>query len=127
VDEKIKETPDPIETKITTSSRQKIISWAVFLPTLVVVCINLITVIFPALITRSSSPLPEILKPDIINPFQTGTLSYPLIAINLILLGIGILYFKKKHQGLRRLVGSIHSFDLSKKKTLATIIKILAI
>ncbi len=122
--EKAPNTPEP---EIQVTKRQKIISWAVFIPMLVVVSISLITVIFPALIVRSTSTLQDIFKPDIINPFETGVLAYPLIIINLILLGTGFLYYKKRHQGLRKLVNSIHSFDLTKKRALIIITIILAI
>lgn len=121
------EASDSSEPVTQVTRRQKTISWAVFIPTLVVVSISLITVIFPALIARTTSTLPDILKPDIINPFETGSLTYPLIIINLILLGIGFLYYKKKHQGFRKLVALIHNFDLPKKRALVIITIILVI
>jgi hypothetical protein len=127
--EKQNKTNDSQDPKEITQIPQKpsIVSWAVFIPTLIVVCISLITVIFPALIARSTSPLGTIFKPDVINPFETGALAWPLVIVNLVLLGIGILYFKKKHLGLTRLIRTLHNFDLSKKRALIILTIILVI
>ncbi len=108
------------------NTRNNIVSWAVFIPTLVVVFISLIPVVFPALIARSVSPIQdEVFKSDIINPFQIGTLAGPLIVLNIIILLIGIAYYKKsKGKGLFR---SILRFELSQKRALIILGIILAV
>lgn len=122
-----KEQPsEPPVTRIT--RRQNVISWAVFIPTLVTILISLITVIFPALIMRSTSPLQDsVFKADIIDPYTIGSLAYPLIIINLILLGIGLFYYKKRHKRFIKLIESIKSFNLTKKRALIIITTILVI
>jgi len=70
-----------------------LLSWVIFLATLVVVLITLTTVIFPSLILGSIN---EIKYPLDINLYETGIFAYPLLITNFILLGIGILYLKNK-------------------------------
>lgn len=117
--------PGPKKTHIQFSSRH-ILSWAVFIPTITIVLISLIPVVFPALITRTTSPLQAGgFLANVINPFQTGVLAAPLIAVNLVILAIGVSYYKraKGHELFR----SIASFELSKKQALILVIVILAI
>lgn len=121
--------PDPKSEKKSDTeipSRTKVLSWAVFIPTLVVTFISLISVVFPALITRTTSLLPQnIQSSDIVNAFELGFLAFPLIGINLIILAIGIAYYKRS-KGVR-FIKSISSFELSKKRALIAVIVLLAI
>lgn len=113
------------ETRFT---RQKIISWAVFIPTVTILLISLSSVIFPALITMSASFTREFFtSQDNVNPFEPGVLAAPLVIVNLVVLGIGILYYKKKMPAIRRIINSISSFELSKKHTLIAVIVLVAI
>ncbi len=108
------------------SSRRGVLSWAVFIPTLVVVFISLITVVFPALITRATSPFQDATyKPDVIDPYQTGILAVPLIVINVILLFIGIIYYKKSKG--KSFFKWLSNFNLSKKRSLIILAIILAV
>jgi hypothetical protein len=119
--------PEPYSAKkqIHIFSNHKL-SWIVFIPTVVIVFISLISAVFPALITRTTSPLhASVLQADVIDPYTTGILSAPLIIINAIILGIGFAYYKKS-------IGSsffhkISSFELSKKQAIIAVIIILAI
>lgn len=121
--EKTSNTPEP---DIKVSARQKIISWTVFIPTLVIVFISLISVVFPALITRTTSSFQgAVLGTDVINPFQTGAFATPLVIINVIMFAIGILYYRKS-KGMS-LIKSILNFELSKKRAAIVVIIILAI
>jgi len=103
----------------------KILPWAVFIPTLVVVLISITSLVFPALLVRASSPFhSDVLGTEVIDPFTTGFLAAPLIGINLVVLGIGIAYYKGK---TRDLVKKITTFEISKKQAIIGIIIILVI
>ena len=108
--------------------RQKIISWAVFIPTVTILLISLSSVMFPALVTMSASPTQEfVTSQENVSPFEPGVLAIPLVIVNLVVLGIGILYYKKKMPALRRIINSISSFELSKKHAIIAIIILIAI
>jgi hypothetical protein len=124
--------PEPQEPKKVPEPRPKspirshLLSWAVFIPTVVIVFTSLIAVVFPALITRTTSPFNEsVFSPNIINPFQSGILAAPLIIINSIILGVGVLYYKRSkwETQFKKIVG----FEISKKQALIGVIAVLAI
>jgi len=122
---KSREEPKP-ENKA--NARNRITSWAVFIPTIIVLLFSLSSAIFPALITRSFSPIQGLVTgQDYVNPFEPGILAAPLIIVNLIVLGIGILYYKKKIPILARIINFISNFDLSKKRALIILGIILVI
>ncbi len=98
-------------------------SWIVFLATLVIVLISLTTVLFPSLVTRSTSSFRDIE----ITPYETGVWIYPLLATNFILLGIAILYKKNKiPQIIRRSIKLVFDFEVSKKIAFIVMIIFLA-
>ncbi|MDE1844380.1 MAG: hypothetical protein KGI10_03530 [Thaumarchaeota archaeon] len=104
----------------------KILPWAVFIPTLVIVLISIISVIFPALVIRTTSPFhSDILETEVIDPFTPGFLAVPLIITNVLVLGIGVAYYK----GIKvnNILKKISSFEVSKKQAAIGIIIILAI
>jgi len=110
------------------NARNSIMSWAVFIPTVIVLILCLSFAIFPALITRSFSPVQGLVtSQDYVNPFEPGILAAPLIIVNLIVLGIGILYYKKKIPVLTRIIHSISNFELSKRKAMIAVIVLIAI
>lgn len=116
--------PEP-KKKIEISSRN-ILSWAVFVPTVTIVFISLIPVVFPALITRTTSPLQsEGYHANVIDPFQTGELAAPLIITNVIVLAIAIWYYKRSK--IQERFRSITSFEVSKKQALVAVLAILVI
>ncbi len=101
-----------------------IISWIVLVVTIILVIITLTSAIFPALIPSVTSPFQEHI--DIYTPvesFEPGILAAPILATNLILLGIGILYYKKRSNSLNKIL----DFEISKRIALIVMIILLVI
>ena len=120
-----KEQPDP-ERNVTI--RPRLLSWAVFVPTAIIVLLCLLSVVFPALLIRSTSQIQgSIAGQNFIDPLQPGILAAPLIIVNVIIVGIGFFYYKKKEQKCRDIISKITSFEVSKKQALVGIIIFLAI
>lgn len=99
------------------------ISYVVFFATLVVVCLHLTSIIFPALIVTVASP-----HENDLNPLEIGSLAVPLFIANILLLGIGYVYYKKKlpsiiHKGINYVL----TFELSRKSTLIVAVILLSI
>lgn len=108
------------------SPGRHLLSWAIFVPTVVIVFISLIAVVFPALITRTTSPFQAaVFSPDVINPFQPGVLAAPLVIVNIIILVIGIAYYKGSKYGT--LIRKISSIEITKRQALIAVVAILAI
>lgn len=111
---------------------KNIISWAVFLFTITIVSISLISVVFPALISSSmgsSSTLEELfgLKQKI-DPFEMGAMATSLVASSVIILGLAFLYFKKKlPKQLEKSFEKLFNFEISKKASLVAIVIILGV
>jgi hypothetical protein len=111
-----------------TISRKHILSWAVFIPTVAIVLLSLSSVVFPALLTRSTSPFQGVVAtPEFIDPFQAGVLAIPLVVINVILLGIGVTYRKKKEYKYRPMISRFSNVEVSRKQAIIGIIILLAI
>ena len=109
-------------------SKNNILSWAVFVPTVIIVLLSLSSVLFPALLTRSTSPFQgTVATPEFVDPFQPGILAIPLVAINVILLGIGIAYRKKKECKYRPMISKLTNFEVSKKQAIIGIIILVTI
>jgi hypothetical protein len=99
------------------------ISYGVFFSTLFVVCISLVSVIFPALIVTIASPYATNL-----DPLETGPLAIPLIITNSILIGVGIAYHKRKlPTSVRKPIEFILNFEVSKRVAIIAAIILLAI
>jgi len=99
------------------------LSWAVFLFTLSIVLISLFSVVFPAFIASNNSTIGELKELGIevfeVNSFELGIWAAPLIAANLIVFGLAILYFKKKlPNSISKTIDFVFGFKLSKKVTL---------
>ncbi|MDE1764099.1 MAG: hypothetical protein KGH88_07620 [Thaumarchaeota archaeon] len=130
-DKKKRPDPEPKETPGTRPERSisikpHLLSWAVFIPTVAIVFISLIAVVFPALISRTTSLFQAaVFAPNVINPFQPGVLAVPLIIINIVILGIGIAYYKRSK--CEAYFKKIASFEISKKQALIGVVIILAI
>lgn len=92
----------------------KITSYAVFLTTLAIVLLNLITLVFPALIFVSVNPYPSDL-----NPLEVGPLAIPLFVTSSLLIGIGFAFYKKKlPNNIRRPIEFLLNFEISHKTAL---------
>jgi len=123
--------PRPQEKKLLTS-KTSFVCWIVFLFSLVIVLINLISVVFPALIASSNSTIAELQDLGIpllpVDPFVIGVLAYPLIATNIVVFGLTILYFKKRLPiFLTRSINFIFNFEISRKVAFFTLLAVLAI
>lgn len=120
-----KKESEPAKTRI---SKKTILPWAVFIPTITIVILSLSSAVFPALLTRSASPFQGVVAtPEFVNPLQPGILAIPLVVINLILLGIGIAYYKKKECKYRGIISKITNFEPTKKQAIIAVIILLAI
>lgn len=98
-------------------------SYAVFFCTLVVVLFTLTPVIFPALYSSSFGMFTENL-----NPFEPGYQSTFLIVSNVVILGFGIAYYKKKIPSLvHDVVDKIRTFEISKRVTIIALAVILGV
>lgn len=122
------EKSDPKHAKIRSSAGGKVLSWAVFVPTIIVVLICITSALFPALIAKSTSTISDsISSTTFINPFEPGVLAIPIVVVNLVVLGIGLVYYKKRDQRCTRIIDKITSFEVSKKQALVGVIILLAI
>ena len=98
-------------------------SYAVFFCTLVVVLFTLTPVIFPALYSSSFGMFAENL-----NPFELGYQSTFLIVSNVVILGFGIAYYKKKIPSLvHDVVDKIRTFEIPKRVTIIALAVILGV
>jgi len=105
--------------------KNSIISWIVFLATLVVVLITLITIVFPAFLLGSTSGIKYPIQIDI---FETGIWTYQLLLTNFIVFGLLILHYKNKlPQKITKLFKFIFNFEVSKKVALLVIVVLLVI
>ncbi len=87
------------------------VSWAVFLATLVVVLLNLITVVYPALLMGT---IEGIKYPVDINIFETGIWTYPLLVTNFIVFSMAFLYKKNKLPlPIKKSIKFVFNFEVS--------------
>ena len=106
--------------------------WAVFLFVLVIVAINLISLVFPALIASNNSTLNQLRELGIesieVNSYEIGVWASPAILASLIVFTLTFLYFKKKLPGsVRNSFNFIFNFEISKKVTVISLLVILSI
>jgi len=101
--------------------KKSLFSHIIFFFTLTIVVINIIPIIFPALI-------PELLiKSDsALNPFELGGGSIPLIVVNLVILIFSILYFKNLvPRSIQNSIKFILTFEVSKRIAVIVLVLIL--
>jgi hypothetical protein len=104
-----------------TSSR--LVTYAVFLFTLGVIGISIISISFPALIITTTYDFPLEL-----NPFEISPWLSPIIISTIILLTVGFLYLQKKLPSvIYRSIEFILNFEISKKVAIITGLFILSI
>ena len=100
-----------------------ILSYTVFLFSISIISICSVSVIFPALIQSVTSEFSDFpFYTPLVDPFELGALAIPFIILNGMILGIGIIYYKK-HYSLERLF----NFDVSNKIAIIVIVIILSI
>ena len=96
----------------------------VFLITLEIVLISLTAVVFPALITRTVSPVAI----SIVDPLEPGILTIPILLTNFVILGLGIAYFKGKLPNqIIKSIQFIFNFEVSKKVAFIVLVIILGL
>ena len=106
-------------------NKNSIISWIVFLATLVVVLITLITIVFPAFLLGSTGGIKYPVQIDI---FETGIWTYQFLLANFIVFGLLILHYKNKlPKQITKLFKFIFNFEISPKVALLVIVGLLAI
>jgi len=100
---------------------KSLFSHIIFFFTLTIVVINIIPLIFPALISES------LIKSDsVVNPFELGGWSIPLIVVNLAILIFCILYFKNLvPRSVQNSIKFILTFEVSKRITVIVLLLIL--
>jgi len=111
---------------------KNISNWIIFLFTISIVLINLISVVFPALIASGNSTINELrefgIDPVEINPFVRGVWTIQLIAANFLIFITIILYFKRRLPELiTKTINFIFSFEISKKVSFIIMIILLGI
>ena len=104
--------------------KHKILSYLVFLLTLTITLISLISVLFPALIPRLASSIEE----SSVNPFEPGIWAPHFLAVNIILLGIGILYYTKNlPEDILKSIRFVLNFEVSSRITFVIIVIVLVL
>jgi len=105
---------------------QNLLFWIVFLFSASVILISLVSVVFPAIIISSEPQIPGV-KDTSPDSFETGAWAGPLIAANIIVFVITILYFKNKlPSGISKLFEKLFKFEVSKKVAFVIIAIILS-
>ena len=98
--------------KISYLKKTGVVSWILFLATLVITIISIIPAIFPALLLRSFGGHEDNIG---INPFEIGAWALPLLVTNIILLFIVVAYLKNRlWQPLTKSIKFIFNFEVSK-------------
>ncbi len=107
--------------------KRHLLSWVVFVPTVFIVLLSLIPVVFPALLARLSSPFEGAVAGSFVTPWDTGLLAAPLVIVNVIIVGIGFAYYKLRHERIRNLFNKISSIEFSRKKAIISLAILIAI
>jgi len=112
-----------IESGVT--SKTSLVSWAMFLATLIVVLLTLIPAIFPAFLLITFGGFENFAG---INPFEIGIFAYPLLVTNLVCLLIGVLYYKNKLvQPITKLFRFIYNFEVSQRVAFYSIVIVIGL
>ena len=107
------------------------LSWIVFLFTLFVVLISLISFVFPALLISEMGSGNTIEETGVkgtykINPYELGHLAAPLFVVNIIVFTMFVLYrWSKLPDGIKHGLESLFSFEISKKTAVIIILIIM--
>lgn len=102
------------------------VSWVVFLLTITVILITLISVIFPSLILGINNDFPK--YPEKINIYELGILAYPLLVANFVVVGLMILYSKNKFPSIfAKLINFILGFEISSKIAFSVVVILLGL
>ena len=119
---------DPLESSKQSSHKSKnYTAWPVFLFSVVIVLISLVSVLFPALISASLTVnIPGLVTTNA-DPFEPGALAVPLIITNVIVFALLALYFTKKFpETLLSIIKALFAFEISKKTAFVILVILLA-
>ncbi|MBI3253623.1 MAG: hypothetical protein HYZ56_02740, partial [Nitrosopumilales archaeon] len=102
---------------------KSVLSYSIFVPTLFIVGLSLVSVIFPALIVKLASPYEINLE-----FFELGTSAIPLLIANSILICVGFSYYKRKlPKNISKPIEFILNYEVSKLVAIIVGILLLAI
>ena len=107
------------------------LSWIVFLFTLFVVLISLVSFVFPALLISEMGSGNTIEETGVkglykINPYETGHWAVPLFVVNIIVFTMFVLYrWNKLPDSIKHGLKSLFSFEISKKTAVVIILIIM--
>ena len=114
-----------MEFKKIESQFSNLVTWGVFLITLVFVIITISSAIFPNLLLTSFGGNENYAN---IDPFEIGIWAYPLLMTNFIIFGLALLYFKKRLPSqLTSLFKFIFNFEVSAKITFFVIVILIGL
>ncbi len=100
------------------------LSLAVFIASTQIVLLSIVSIIFPALVGRSTSPIAT----SQVDVWELGVIAIPLIITNIIMLGIGIAYFTNKFPfKISNAINFIFKFEVSKTVAFLTLVVMLGI
>ena len=100
-----------------------ILSYAVFAFSVSIILLCSVSVIFPALIQSVTSEFSDFpFYTPLVDPFELGVLAVPFVVLNGMMLGIGIIYYKKHYS-----LGRLFDFDVSNRIAMIAIAIILSI
>ena len=103
-------------------SKSSLLSYGVFGFSGSIVLLCCVSIIFPALISSTTSEFNEFsFYTSQVDPFEIGTLAIPFLILNLIVLLIGIIYYKKNYS-----LNRLFDFDVSKKVAIIVVSIILS-
>ena len=92
-------------------TKSRVITYVVFIFALAIVILNIISLVFPALLLTS-----VVSAESLINPFELGAWAIPFVLVNLSLLIFGFLYYKKSlPKKIYRYFEFITNFEVSRK------------
>jgi len=114
-----------LENKIYEVKQKSILSSIIFIATLVVVSITLVSVVFPALILRTLGGFEDYLG---VNPFEFGAWALPFFIANGIILVLGILHIKKMlPKEITKSIRFILNFEISSQLALFVIVILIGV
>lgn len=101
---------------------KNLISYTVFILTIIVVGLHLISVIFPSAIVSTVSDIE--INLDL---FELGENAIPLIVSNIVLFGFGLMYWRLRPQAIHKGIRYLMTFEISRKSAFVIAFIMLAI
>jgi len=112
-----------LEFKKVESKFSNLVTWTVFLITLVFVIITLTSAAFPNLLLSSFGGVEDHFNVD---PIEKGMWAYPLLITNFVIFGLAFLYFPKKTTSLEKMrIRKTSINDMKKNSCLKNFLKLI--